>query len=255
MMNSLFLQVESVLRGAPLETPRGAKQRAPHGANADGANADGANDGVANERGALVAKALSLVVCVALFGGLYGAAMGAFGGARPLQMLVSALKVPLLLLVTGGLSVPSFWVLYSLWGLRDDFNAVLRGLLSAQVGLAVVLASLSPFTLLWYASGAPYGAAIAFNAVMFGIASLSAQVLLRRHCKPLMQRDARHRKLLWAWLALYAFLGIQMSWMLRPFIGDPRQPTTFFRAEGWSNAYEVFGRKIFSPQNRETTNY
>lgn len=230
-MNSLFLQVESVLRGTSLESPR---------------NIQTTRQNEATTPGGLVAKALSLAACIAVFGGFYGAAMGAFGGVRLAQMLVSAIKVPLLLLVTGGLSVPSFWVLYSLWGLRDDFNTVLRGLLSAQAGLAVVLASLSPFTLLFYASGSSYGAAIAFNGLMFGIASLSAQSLLRRHCKPLMQRDARHRKLLWAWLVLYAFLGIQMGWMLRPFVGDPLQPTTFFRTEGWSNAYEALVRALVS---------
>jgi hypothetical protein len=39
------------------------------------------------------------------------------------------------------------------------------------------------------------------------------------------------------WLALYAFVGVQMGWVLRPFIGQIGEPTTFFRSEAWGNAY------------------
>ncbi len=41
------------------------------------------------------------------------------------------------------------------------------------------------------------------------------------------------------WLVIYVFVGIQMGWVLRPFIGDPRMPVQFFREGSWSNAYEV----------------
>jgi hypothetical protein len=36
---------------------------------------------------------------------------------------------------------------------------------------------------------------------------------------------------------IYAFVGIQMGWVLRPFIGQPGVPTTFFRPGAWGNAY------------------
>ena len=38
---------------------------------------------------------------------------------------------------------------------------------------------------------------------------------------------------------IYVFVGIQMGWVLRPFIGDPPLPVQFFREGSWSNAYEV----------------
>jgi hypothetical protein len=172
----------------------------------------------------------------------YGAAMGTFGGVRPAQILYSSLKVPLLLLVTGGISLPSVFVLYTLSGLRDDFPQVLHGLLSTQAALATVLAALAPFTLLWYASCSDYRLAILFNALMFALATASTQRVLRRHCRDLIARDARHRTLLQVWFVLYAFVGIQMGWMLRPFIGDPTQPTAFLRRDGLSNAYEALVR-------------
>jgi hypothetical protein len=184
------------------------------------------------------ASLLRFVLCITVFGMLYGAAMGTFGGLRPAQMLFSAIKVPLLLLVSGALSVPSLFVLYSLWGLRDDFAPVLRGLVASQVAQAAVLLSLAPFTLLWYASSSSYPAAVACNGAMFAIATVATQGIIRRHCRALIKRDPRHRQMLVLWFVLYAFIGIQMGWMLRPFIGDPTRPTTFLRPDSLTNAYE-----------------
>ena len=72
---------------------------------------------------------------------------------------------------------------------------------------------------------------------MFGCASVTAQWLLRRFYEPLIRRNPRHRTLLRAWLVIYAFVGIQMGWVLRPFIGSPNLPPQFFRQDAWGNAY------------------
>jgi hypothetical protein len=187
----------------------------------------------------------SLVSLIAIFGSLYGAVMGCYGatpGPAAWQILFSAVKVPLLLLATFALSLPSFFVASSLLGLRSDFAAAIRALLATQAGLAMILASLAPFTLLWYASVGSYSAAVAFNAVMFAIASVSAQWILRGYFQPLIQRNPRHRWILRVWIVVYAFIGIQMGWVLRPFIGDPYSLIQFFRSESWGNAYVVVFR-------------
>jgi hypothetical protein len=181
---------------------------------------------------------------ILVFGLAYGAVMGLFGGIlgeRFLQVLYSALKVPLLLLVTFLLGLPNFFVLNSLFGLRRDFPEAIRALMAAQAALAILLASLAPLTALWYASSANYSAATLLNALMFAVASLGAQGLLRGYYAPLIARNPKHRWMLWTWLVLYAFVGIQMAWMLRPFVGDPNLPVQFFRDQRWENAYvQVF---------------
>jgi hypothetical protein len=189
-----------------------------------------------------------LGLCVVVFGMLYGGVMGSFGCtsfARLLHPLYAALKVPVLLLVTGALSLPCFFVLYSLAGLRQDFAAVLRALLAAQAGLAVILAALAPLTAWWYASSASYPAAVLCNGVVFALGSGGAQVILHRHYRPLIARHPRHRTLLRAWLGIYVFVGIQMAWVLRPFIGDPDKPVQFLRTEAWGNAYVVVARLVW----------
>jgi hypothetical protein len=39
------------------------------------------------------------------------------------------------------------------------------------------------------------------------------------------------------WTVVFALVGIQMGWVLRPFIGSPHSPTQFFRKGAWGNAY------------------
>jgi len=56
--------------------------------------------------------------------------------------------------------------------------------------------------------------------------------------------NPRHRVLLRLWLVIYAFVGIQMAWVLRPFIGSPNTATGFFRQDAWGNAYEQFARML-----------
>jgi len=180
-----------------------------------------------------------LVLLAVCFGMLYGAVMGGFGAfeGRPWQMLLSAVKVPLLVTVTFALSLPSFFVINTLVGVRGDFPHVLRALLACQAALTIVLAGLAPLTVFWYVSCANYSAAVLFNVLMFAVAGVAAQSLLRRHYRPLISRRRRHRWLLRTWLGIYAFVGVQMGWVLRPFIGSPGMPTRIFRVNAWSNAY------------------
>ena len=185
-----------------------------------------------------------LVGCLVAFGLLYGATMGTFRGlaGQPewlRQIVYSAVKVPLLLVATFLISLPSFFVLNTLLGLRRDFGQALRAVVATQAGLAIILASLAPLTMLWYASSAVYSHALLFNGAMFAVASCSAQWLLRGYYQSLVARNRRHRWLLWSWVFVYALVAIQMAWLLRPFIGAPGMEVQFLRREAWDNAYEV----------------
>jgi hypothetical protein len=212
-LRSIVTQIDDVLRGRPWVIQQGHPLR----------------------------RLAQFALLIALFGIIYGGVMGGFGGEfgpRFRQISFSALKVPLLLIATFAISLPNFFVLNTLAGLRADFSHAVRALAATQAGLTIILASFAPFTVLWYVSCASYQAAILFNALMFGCASFAAQQLLRRFYEPLIARHPRHRWLLRAWLIIYAFVGIQMAWILRPFVGDPYTPTHFFRQGAWGNAYE-----------------
>ncbi len=189
-----------------------------------------------------------LPAMIILIAPIYGAFMGSFqldSVERIRQVLYAATKVPVLLFATSLLCLPGFFVLNTLLGLRDDFREALQAILAGQAGLSIALASLGPFTRFWYFSTSSYRGALLFNAAMFTVATIAGQIVMLRYYRTLIARHSAHRITLYAWLALYAFVGIQMGWMLRPFVGSPDLAVTFFRTEPFSNAYVVIARLIF----------
>jgi hypothetical protein len=175
---------------------------------------------------------------------VYGCAMGSFA-ERPLQAVYSGLKVPLLLGLASAVCLPSFYALNAVLGLRDDFAAALRGVLAAAATVAVTLASLAPCVLFLYASSRDYRFAVVANGALFLVATLAGQWTLARHYRPLIAKDAKHRLARASWLVLYAFVAIQLAWVLRPFVGTPDLPPQLFRREAWSNAYVIVARTVW----------
>ena len=192
---------------------------------------------------------LTLTGLLVFCGALYGAALGTFGGITPdrfEQILYSAIKIPLLLLATFAISLPSFYVLNMLFGVGDDFRSAVRALVATQAGIAIVLASLAPYTLLWYLSTSAYNGGILFNAFLFTIATSTGQWMLRQDYRELIRRNPVHRRLMIGWVVIYATVGIQMGWTLRPFFGSPETETEFLRSGEWTNAFVVIGRIIWN---------
>jgi hypothetical protein len=188
-----------------------------------------------------------LVLIVAGAGAIYGACMGGYSLHSPERWLlvpIAAIKVPLLLLVTALVCLPAFFVLNSVCGLRRDFPDALRAVVAAQAVLALALASLGPITRFAYACGIDHREAILFSAIMFTLATIAGHRGMLARYRVLITRGARHRIMLWAWVMMYAFVGIQMGWLLRPFVGSPDLPPALFRDEAFTNAYVALWRII-----------
>lgn len=192
-------------------------------------------------------RTAALIVVVA--GLCYGSTMGCYAAVANqrvwteqwLQMLFSGVKVPLLILATLLIALPSFFVLNTLFGLREQVKEALKAILLAQAGLAIILLSLAPITLFVYVSVSPmdqaYSLAVLWNAVAFGGASVAAQLLLHKNYRRLIRQNPKHRLMVRIWIFVYAFVGIQMAYVLRPFIGSPVSEISFFREDPFENAY------------------
>lgn len=181
-----------------------------------------------------------LPLTIALASGIYGVSMGSYdlsSSERLLMLPYAGVKVPLLFLVTTGICLPAYFVLSTILGLRGDFTRALSAIISGQAGTALALASLAPVIRFIYFGSVSHAQALIFSALMFSIATTAGYAVMLRRYRPLMQRNPRHRAMLLAWIIMYAFVGIQMGWMLRPFVGTPGIPVTFFRQEPFSNAY------------------
>ncbi len=192
-------------------------------------------------------SARTLGQAVACGGAIQGAAMGAYAftnGGSAAFILISACKVPLFLGFSAALMLPALYVLYALRGLGHEFGFALRALASGQAAFALILASLSPFTLVFYLSGATYRGALGFNLALFALAAFASQSMIRARVQTLIARDARHLQLLVVGGALWAFVAVQLAWNLRPFVGNPDAPAQFLRPDAFTNAYLALWRVL-----------
>ncbi len=179
----------------------------------------------------------------ALVGALGAAAMGlALGGSSGDARLglFAAVKVPMLLALATGLCLPSFYVVNTVLGLRNDFAAAWHAVLAAQATLGIVLGALAPVAVFQSLSVHDPYAQTLLDGGLFASATWAAQLVLARHYRPLIARDPRHRYAVRLWLVLFVFAGIQLAWNLRPFRGTEGFAVQFLRPEAFDqNAYVV----------------
>jgi len=199
-----------------------------------------------------------LVIASVVLGVIYGVCMGLFaamtqasGGAW--QILSSAIKVPALFYLTFLITFPSLYVFSALLGVRISALDVLRVVAAAITINLVVLASFGPITAFFTVSTDSYAFMKLLNVLFFGVSGIISLVFLWKFLKVMdAAREApaareeepedehappkfralggeRIRKLFKMWLIIYAIVGAQMSWVLRPFIGAPNLPFEWFR--------------------------
>lgn len=175
-----------------------------------------------------------------------GAILGSYAGGW--QILYVSLKVPLLLLFSLALCTLAFWVsaLYAGLELRPAQVATLC--VGSMAATSIVLLGLAP--LLWLAipsgvSEVSYHGIILAVVGVFGFAGLFGTWQLVRGLRTLAASSGYARRLgvpflACVWLGLYALVGSQMAWILRPWLVHPwtRGGVPFLRALD-SNIFEA----------------
>jgi hypothetical protein len=190
----------------------------------------------------------ALHVAVIISGaGLYGAAMGWW--RDPQQALYVAIKFPLIILLTtiGNSLINAMFA--PLLGLNIPFRQSFCAIVMSFTIAAAILGAFSPLIafMIWNAppispqtvSGTTYSFIKLINVGVIAFAGMTGNVRLFQLLARLGGSNAVAFRVLFAWLSGNLFLGSQLSWILRPFIGSPDLPVEFFRkAALHGNFYE-----------------
>jgi hypothetical protein len=200
--------------------------------------------------------ALHLAIII-LGAGLYGAAMGWW--RDPQQAFYVAIKFPLIILLTTLGNALINAMLAPLLGLdipfRQSFSAIVMGFTIT----AAILGAFSPLLafMVWNApamtpgisTGPTYDFILLGHVAVITLAGVTGNLRLFQLLAQLGGNRLTALRVLFAWLAGNLFLGSQLSWILRPFIGSPTLPVEFLRANALhGNFYEAVGhalRQIF----------
>lgn len=171
-----------------------------------------------------------LVVVVAVLYAFYGLSMGLYHGVVP--GVVSALKLPVLYVVTLTICFPAFYVLSGLHTQRLTAGQCARLLLMAVSANALALASFAPvsFFFTFTTSRAGYDFIVVLQVAVFAAAAALSVVEIGLIFRATAARLGRRvpLSLVLSWAVLYAFVLSQMSWVLRPWLGT------------WTTAYQPF---------------
>ena len=186
---------------------------------------------------------------------LYGAAAGAYAG--PLQSVSAAIKLPLLFAGTLVICFPAFYVVQILVGSRLRLAQMLALVMGALSVTAVVLAAVVPVTVFFLLTGANYHFLGLLHVVIVLAAGLAGMAVLHEGlayaCEKRNVYPRKAMTIMKAWAVLFAFVGIQMAWNLRPFVGDRDQPFKVFRNYGGNFYSAIAGavRKLGGEEERK----
>ena len=180
----------------------------------------------------LISSALMIVVGSAL----YGFTIGIW--RAPLQSLYTAVKFPLLIFLTCAGNGLVNGMLAQLLGSGLSFKQTTFAILMSFAIAAMILGAFSPITLfIWYnapplgSTNATAGHSVILLTHVFVIAF--AGIVANRRLLNLLKKISGHDRtahaVLFSWLAGNLFLGAQLAWNLRPFIGHPSLTVQFLR--------------------------
>ena len=163
----------------------------------------------------------------------YGFPMGLFNGIP--QAAASTLKFPLLFFLTLAICYPALFVLNNLFGSKIGFAQTTALILASMTYAGMLLAGFAPIVLLFVISGSDYAFLKLLHVAFCGIAAASGLISMYRGLVIVCEKHDVYPRLAMrtfrVWLLLFAFVGAQMSWNLRPFIGAKELPFQIFRAQ------------------------
>ncbi|MBH8562133.1 actin-binding WH2 domain-containing protein [Nostoc sp. CENA67] len=178
-------------------------------------------------------KISSLFVSSSIFFAIYGAIIGASHSWA--QALSGAIKLPAFYLLTLIICFPTLFFFNVLFGSQSTIQQHFVVLLTSVSVISVLLFSFAPVTLFFLITTPDsYQFFKLLNVLIFGITGIFGVKFLYEGMQLLSQQDEVGKKtrttILRSWLLLYAFVGMQLGWFLRPFFGAPDSKFELFRA-------------------------
>jgi hypothetical protein len=187
-------------------------------------------------RGLIRTMLLTIVIGMALV----GAALGAYRGGA--QIAFAAIKLPLVMLLTAALCAPTLTALQLALGRPASLLRDLALVVTALAFGTLVLCAQAPLFLLLATLRLPYHEAILLTVACFAVGGLASVSVLARGIGP------RSFVVLGVLLAVFAVVGSQMSWTLRPYLVRPRSESVPFLRDLEGSLWESLGQSLRSAQ-------
>jgi len=176
---------------------------------------------------------------------------GAYGGEggtwrSPMQGLYVGIKFPLVMLATTLVAALICGMLAQLLGLRESFRNCVLMVLQSYAVLSVLVGALAPVGLFFLFNAPPveeargtaaYNVILLVHTLIIGVAGILANVCLARLLRYLAPSRGTATAVLVVWLLVHFFVGSQIAWLARPYIGNPWLPVEFLRPDAFESSF------------------
>ena len=204
-------------------------------------------------------KILNHLLILILFSFLYGIVMGCYNGFQ--QAISSGVKVPVLFVLIVLICFPALFVIQTILGSKLTLSQMLSVILSGFVMMATILLSFAPIVIFFLITGSGYSFLLLLHVAVFIVAGLfgmhSIIEALKFSCEKKNVYPKVGVRVFQFWILILAFVGAQLSWSLRPFIGTKGLPFQLFRQQEGnfyqSVIFSTFEMMGVEPEARKTT--
>jgi hypothetical protein len=141
--------------------------------------------------------------------------------------------------------IPTLYIFSLLFGSNQRLNQTVAVVMSAITIKAVLLLSLAPITFFFLLTTSGYQFFKLLNVFFFAIAGITGMVFLVQGIRLVAVSDEedgtkKRNLILYLWILLYMFVGSQMAWTLRPFVGYPGSRLEIIRELGGNFYADIF---------------
>jgi hypothetical protein len=188
-------------------------------------------------RQALPRIIISMVVLSAILSAIYGLTMGI--NHSLLQTISASIKLPILFMFTAVICVPSLYTFNVLLGQQFRFLQTVALMIMTLGTTTILLSSLAPLSFFFAITTQNYSFLMLMHVAIFGLCGVYGVQYLYRGCSYIAYRMGQplNQTLLRIWIMIYAVVGMQLGWRLRPFVGRVGSPFEILRSEQEGNFY------------------
>jgi len=173
-------------------------------------------------------------VLLLIFSMIYGAIMGSYNSF--LQAVSSMVKMPLLFLLIILICFPAFYVIQTVLGSRLSLGQMISIILTGFVFMSCIMVSFATIIAFFMITGDDYAflkllhVLVIIVAGFFGMRAIVEA--LKYSCEKKHIYPKTGVKVFQMWIFILAFVGAQLSWSLRPFVGSKDMDFQLLRQRG-----------------------
>jgi len=172
----------------------------------------------------------------------YGLIMGSYNST--LQAVVTGIKVPSLLFLALFICFPAFYVIQFMLGSKMSILQMMNTILSGFVVFTTIMASFAPIVIFFMITGSNYSFLKLLHVGIFIFSGIFGMRIIIEALKYSCEKKNVYPKIginiFKFWIVIFAFVGVQLAWNLRPFVGDKNLPMELFREKEGNFYFAVF---------------